>query len=283
MDATAATTLATPFPRDYSSVDLVEVILPKVAYDLVRATFRRGTRGEEVAFIVLRHVLTAPKSVALNTRYHSKLLGNRQRSKLFQLLEQLISMGVIVRNNAYLPSTKNTRGFSRRYSRGPNGATNAGGGVSVAVDVRRYLQRRDVALGELGWDCGDGLDYTDVMVEAHRRVDVSCISKAEVVACAFADTNKQNPEVLVETLWRTLLQFDMGVRNRSKRKDGRVFGPLSFCPTSLRSRFRIDGRPVEDVDVHACYWSILTSWMSRGRDRSLLEDALSNGDGYGLH
>lgn len=56
-----------------------------------------------------------------------------------------------------------------------------------------------------------------------------------------------------------------GVVKVARRKRGRCYDPLTNLRKDLRRNSLIDGEPIAEVDIHACYTSLLVSMLPAGR------------------
>ncbi len=282
------------WPSDYSRVGEISSTLPISIVKAIDDAFPKENLAKHYARLSLIRIWTSRSSIAMSSVFASAMIGDHYRFKLFRVLRQLVALGVLECNEKFVKNTDYVRGYCKRYRKSTTNAGVTGVLVSVsAADVVAVLTERDETLALLGWDCGNGLDVTEDFAETLDYVDVSPVSKAEVVA-HYLDVEacqpvvrkkkkrKVDPVADANRCWESLVRFDMRAFHGTKRKDGRVFHPLTAVPSELRQRFRMYDRPVVDVDDHASYWGTLVAYMPRCDERDMLISILQQGGMYSL-
>ncbi len=79
----------------------------------------------------------------------------------------------------------------------------------------------------------------------------------------FASLDRVSMPVTDETSRLT----SRGVTRLAKRRYGRVYHPISNLRKGIRRECLIDGEPIAEVDIHACYTCLLVSDMHPGESR----------------
>ncbi len=272
----------TPWTCDYSKAHGVSADLPVEIIEALDSAFVKENFAKNYARLCLIRIWTSQASVAMSSVFISALLGDYYRFKLFTVLKHLVANKWFECNDSYRVTTDELRGFCKRYRKSTTNTEGVILGVVVGGDVvSSVLLRCNEVFAKLGWDSGGGLDVSAEVAETMVYVNVSTVSKSEIVAHYHA-VEKSDPVKDAEACWDSLVRFDMQSFKKSKQLHGRIYHPLSSVPSGIRQRFMMYGRPVVDIDDHASYWGTLVAYMPRCGERDLLIDALEEGSMYTL-
>jgi hypothetical protein len=84
-------------------------------------------------------------------------------------------------------------------------------------------------------------------------------------------------EIRIPATVETARLTERGVVKMARRKRGRCYDPITNLRKDLRRDSLIDGEPIAEVDIHACYTAVLISKLPAGKAKDKANAAMQTG------